>query len=197
MKTVNPIALAITVGLSILPLRAQAATDPKAAAAPAMPRPKPGPEMEKLKPMIGTWQVEELHEPGFMGPGGKGHGIGHVTLGPGGLSLQINYQSGSGHMKGFKGHGILAWDAEAKCYKQAWSDNMMPMIMTSTGNWDGADFVMNTEGTMMGKPFKSQDRFTGIGPGGFTLTTEMSMDGGPMKKVMTLVHRRSKAEARK
>ena len=57
---------------------------------------------------------------------------------------------------------------------------------------------MNSEGTMMGKPFKSRDTFSDFSKDGFTLTSEMSMDGAPMAKMMTLVHRHAaKAEAKK
>jgi hypothetical protein len=34
------------------------------------------------------------------------------------------------------------------------------------------------------------DHYTGISPKGFSLTTEVSYDGGPMTKLMTLVHTR-------
>ena len=132
-----------------------------------------------------------------MGPGGKGHGINHITYGPGGLSILIDYKSSAGYMKGFKGHGVLAWDGEAKMYKQAWTDNMAPMIMMSTGSWDGDKFIMNSEGTLMGKAMKGRDTFTGLGEDGFTMTSEMSMDGSPMAKFFTLVHKRAKAAEKK
>ena len=161
-------------------------------AAQAPPLPKPGPEMAKLQALAGTWHVEEVVEPGPMGPGGKGHGTATVTSGPGGLSLRIVYKSESpkGPMPGFSGEGLVAWDAESKAYKQAWTDNYSGTLMVSTGHWDGDVLVMDTEGTTGGKPFKSRDRFTAFSPKGFTITTEMSMDGGPWQKAMTLVHTR-------
>jgi len=129
-----------------------------------------------------------------MGPGGKGHGTAHVTSGPGGLSIRVVYASESpkGPMPGFKGEGLMAWDGEAGVYRQAWTDNYGAAVMVSTGRWEGEVLVMETEGKMMGKAFKSRDRFTGITPKGFTITTEMSMDGGPMQKAMALVHTRKK-----
>lgn len=143
--------------------------------------------------MVGTWHVEETIEASPMGPAGKGQGTGRVTLGPGGLSMMIDYRSVAGHMKGFQGLGVLAWDEASKSYKQAWVDNMMPMMLVGTGHWEGEKFIMESEGTMMGKPFKGRDEFTGFSKDGFTLTSFMSMDGSPMAKVMTLVHRHAKA----
>lgn len=195
MKILSSLVLCLALGPA--PLSAQGAKPEKPTAPPAMSMPKPGPEMARLQALVGTWNVEEIHEPGLMGPGGKGHGVAHTHLGPGGLSFMVDYKSSGGPMKAFHGHGVVAWDADTKQYKQAWVDNMAPTLMTSTGNWQGDNLVMDTVGTMMGKPFKSRDTFTGIGPNGFTITTEMSMGDEPMKKVMTLVHKRAKAEAKK
>jgi hypothetical protein len=191
-------SLLLTAGLALgaLSLAAQEGK-PEAKAAPAMPMPKPGPEMAKLKRMAGTWHVEESIEASPMGPAGHGHGTGKVVLGPGGLSLLIDYTSAAGHMKGYKGHGLVAWDGEAKAYKQAWADNMAPQLMLSSGNWDGDSLVMTAEGTMMGKPFKSRDTITFQKEGGYTIVTDFSLDGSPMAKMMTLVHTRLKAEAKK
>ncbi len=150
---------------------------------------KPGPEMARMKAMVGTWDVEEVIEASPMGPAGKGRGIGRVTLGPGGLSLMIDYQSKAGHMKGFHGNGVLAWDEPSQSYRQVWVDNMMAMLQVGKGRWEGDTFIMETEGTMMGKPYKSKDVFSDLGKDGFTLTSYMSLDGSPMAKTMTLKHR--------
>ncbi len=194
------LALTLALGLSLAAAPAPRQDKPDGKKAPpsmADMMPKPGPEMAKLKGLMGTWNVDETMETSPMGPGGKGHGVGHVTAGPGGLSVLIDYRSIGGHMKGFKGHGVMAWDADAKMYKQSWTDNMAPTLMMSTGNWDGDKLIMNTEGTLMGKPFKGRDTFSDFTKDGFTLTSDMSMDGSPMAKAMTLVHRHPKpAEAK-
>ena len=174
--------------LSTLALCAQA---PAPAAAPAakpaaFEMPKPGPEMDKLQPLVGSFRVDEHHEASAMGPAGLSSGFSHVSEGPGGLSLIIDYTTLVGPMRGMKGHGIIAWDAEAKAYKQAWTDSMGPMIVMSTGAWEGDTLVMNSGGTLMGKAYKERDTFSGMGPEGFTLTIEMSMDGAPFQKVVTL-----------
>jgi len=179
---------ASVLAFSTLALVAQAPA-PAAAPAPkpaAFEMPKPGPEMDKLKPLIGSFRVDERHEASSMGPAGLSSGFSHVKEGPGGLSLLIDYTTLVGPMRGMKGHGILVWDGEAKAYKQAWTDSMAPMMVMSTGAWEGDTLVMNSEGTMMGKAYKERDTFSGMGPEGFTLTIEMSMDGGPFQKMLTL-----------
>lgn len=190
------LTLYLTLGLAFAaaPLSAQdKADEKKAPPTMASMMNKPGPEAAKLKSLVGTWNVEETVEESPMGPAGKGHAVNHVTLGPGGMSIIIDYRSTRGHMKGYRALGVLAWDGEAKAYKQVWTDNMMPMLGISTGAWEGDKLVMNSEGTMMGKPFKGRDTLTGIGTDTFTLTSEMSMDGSPMAKMMTLAHKRAKA----
>ena len=186
--------LALGLALVAVPLPAQEKADDKKAPQPTMAEmmPKPGPEATRLKGMVGTWNVEETMEANPMGPAGKGHGVSRITAGPGGLSIIIDYRSVSGHMKGYRGHGVMAWDAEAKAYKQVWTDNMAQMIMISTGRWEGDNLIMNSGGTMMGKPFKAQDTMSGLGTDTMTMVTEMSMDSSPMAKVMALVHKRIK-----
>lgn len=191
--------LALGLSLAAVPLAAQGKADDKKAPPTSMAAmmPKPGPEMAKIKSMVGTWKVEETMETSPMGPGGKGGGVSRVSSGPGGLSIIIDYRSTSGHMKGYRGHGVVAWDAEAKAYKQVWTDNMSQMIMLSTGSLEGDKLILNSEGTMMGKPFKSRDTMSGMGTDALTMVTEMSMDGSPMAKVMTLVQTRVKATEEK
>lgn len=188
--------LILALGLCAFGLAAQDAAQAPAAPMKFAPT-KPGPEMAKLQPFVGTWSVEEIHEASPFGPAGKGRGMGHVTEGPGGLSLDIDYRSTAGFMKGYHGHAILGWDGESKSYKQTWIDNYAPMVMNATGSWDGDHFVTLTEGTMMGKPFKARDTFTIDGKKGFTIVSEMSMGDAPMQKMMTLVHRHMAVKASK
>lgn len=192
------VTIALALGLSLAAAPHQDAKDAqKAPPTLAAMMPKPGPEMKKLLAMVGTWNVESITVDSPMGPGGKGRGISHVTAGPGSLSILIDYRATSGHMKGYKGYGVVAWDAESKSYKQAWTDNMVPMVMISTGQWEEPNLVMRTESSLMGKPFKGRDTLSGIGTDTFVLVSDMSLDGSPMTKVMTLVHTRAKAGEKK
>lgn len=195
MRLTLSLALGLALAATPLPVQDKAAEKAAQKVPPTMVEmmPKPGPEMAKIKAMVGAWNVEETIETSPMGPGGKGHGVSRVTSGPGGLSILIDYHSTGGHMKGYRAHGVIAWDAEAKAYKQIWADNMAPMIMVSSGAWEGDNLIIKSEGTLMGKPFKGRDTMSGLGTDTMTLVSEMSLDGSPMAKVMTLVHKRVKA----
>ena len=183
--------LASALVLSSFALAAQQPAAPAAPAAPAkMEAPKPGPEMAKLQPFIGSFRVDEHYEAGPWGPASVGAGFNHITAGPGGFSILIDYTTLSGVMHGMKGHGVLGWDDGAKTYRQIWTDSMGPVIAESTGAWEGDTLVLRTEGTMMGKPYKEEDVFSNITADGFTLTASYSFEGGPMAKMMTLNHHR-------
>ena len=185
--------LVAILGLSALALLAQ---DPGAtpAAPPKWEVPKPGPEMAKLKLLMGSFSVEERHPAGAMGPAGGGKGVCHTTMGPGGFTLVIDYTATTGVMKGMKGHGLLGWDAEVKAYKQFWTDSNGPMMVQSMGDWDGDRLVMKSEGTMMGKAYKEQDVYSDITAKGFKLDIQMSMGDVPMQSVMTLTYHRMAAK---
>lgn len=175
---------ALALGLCALGLTAQDMPAP----------PKPGPEIAKLKDMVGSFSVAEHHDAGAMGPAGGGKGIAHTVMGPGGYTMLIDYKATTGAMKGMKGHGLIGWDAEAKTYKQFWTDSMGPVMVQSTGDWDGDKLVMKSEGTMMGKGYKEQDIYSDITAKGFKLEIQMSFDGSPMASMMTLTYTRMAAK---
>ena len=133
-----------------------------------MEMPKPAPEMESFKWMVGKWRVIETHEPGPMGPGGAGAGTMTVTLGPGGFSHIMHYES-NGPMGKFTGHGISAWDADKKKFVGSWTDSMTPGLMMSECSVEGKDMTCKSDGTMQGQ--------------------KMSMGDGPMQKMMTLEYK--------
>ncbi len=184
------LALASLLLVSPFTLSAQAPAPAASAPAPTVQEAaKPGPEMDRLKALVGSFRVDER----FSGPGapsGVGAGFSRVSEGPGGFTLLIDYTGLSGPNHGMKGHGVLGWDDGSKTYKQVWVDSMGPMMEVATGAWSGDTFVLTASGTMMGKPYQSRTTISAITADGFTITGEMSTDGGPMQKVIELTHHR-------
>lgn len=158
---------------------------------PAMEMPKPGPEMEKWKWIVGKWNVTETHEKSEWSPGGKGKGTSVIALGPGGLSQTVTYNSTS-PMGKFSGHGMIAWDPEAKVYRSAWTDSMTPGIMNMDCGEEGKDWVCSGESTMQGKKMAMRSRAIAPSPAGWTEVMEMSTDGGPYAKMITFEYKRAK-----
>ena len=157
--------------------------------------PKPSPEIQKLiKALAGTWSVSEKTEPSeFMPQGGSGSGTDTVKAGPGGNSLVRDYRS-KGPMGSFTGHSIIYWDPKRQVYGSVWCDSMSPEGCDgATGKWEGDDLVFNAEGEMMGKKIREKWAYTDIKPDSHTFYIDSSMDGGPMKRSLTITYTRKPA----
>jgi hypothetical protein len=153
-----------------------------------MEMPKPAPEMEKMKWMVGKWNVMETHEKSDWGPGGTGKGVSTVTLGPGGFSQIIDYTS-MGPMGKFVGHGITAWDPNTKTWRGSWTDSMTPGMMTMECKEEGKDLVCSGESMMEGKKMSMRSRAVNPNPAGWSEVMEMSMDGGPYQKMISFEYK--------
>ncbi len=156
---------------------------------------KPSAEIQKLiKTLAGTWSASEKMEPSESMPGGSGTGTDTAKAGPGGNSLVSDYRS-KGPMGSFAGHGIVYWDAKRQVYSSVWCDSMSPQgcEVGATGKWEGNDLVFNAEGEMMGKKFRSKQVYTDIKPDSYTFYIDSSMDGGPMKRFLTIAYTRKPA----
>jgi hypothetical protein len=148
--------------------------------------PKPAPELKHLTDLIGTWDVDETHEPSpWMPKAAKGKGVAVYTKGPGGLSVIIDYKSTAGPLPTFQGHGLMTWDPNQKVYKSAWTDVMTPNIVTAVGKQEAANYVYESESEMGGKKFRTREVISDITPKSFTSTT--TIEG---KTIMTLRFRR-------
>lgn len=185
--------LALVLGGAVLggSMQAQEPVEKSPMGGPSMEMPKPGPEMEKWKWMVGKWNVTETHEKSEWSPGGTGKGTMVVSLGPGGFSHMSAYNS-SGPAGKFAGHGMTAWDAEAKLYRSVWADSMTAGIMTMECREDGKDWVCSGETMMMGKKCTMRSRAVAPGPAGWTEVMESSTEAAPYVKMMTLEYKKAK-----
>lgn len=156
---------------------------PTAPAGPAMP--KPAPEMKELRALVGSWTTDEKYDPSpMMASGGTGSGTTTVRLSPGGFSVLLDIRSKSA-MGAFSGHGVMAWDPNAKAYKFAWVDSMTPGMVVETGHKEGESLVFTGEAYMEGKKMAVKDVMSDFTPTSYTLTSYMN-DGSGEKKVMTI-----------
>ena len=117
--------------------------DKKAAAA-AMQMPTPGPEMDRLKFLVGNWDMnaEYLKSP-MMPAGGKETGIYKAQLGPGGYSVIADFDV-DGPMGKEIGHEIFSWDPKQKVYIVFLVGNF-PGTVTGTSHWEGENLVLETQ----------------------------------------------------
>jgi hypothetical protein len=118
---------------------ATAASTASAMQAPAMP--KPGPEHERLKADVGTWDavVEMAEAPNA--PMSSSKGLEKSTL-LGGMWLITDFETDLGGMP-FRGHGITGWDAAKKKYVGSWVDSMAASIGMGESTWDAASKTLS------------------------------------------------------
>ena len=166
---------------------------------------KQAPEMAKLEKLLaGRWTLEMRFEampemgPEAQGGSGKGHEV--VKMGPAGNSLISDLHSRS-HMGPFSGHGVMWWDAKAGAYRSVWCDSETPACEASgTGTWEGDDLVFTVETAFPGSDqkmmkIKMREIYRDFKPGSFTFAIDSSIEGGPMKNMMTVHYTRAAAKA--
>ncbi len=143
------------------------------------PEIKAGPEHEKLKESVGTWEAT------VKSMGNESKGTLQCKMGLNGIWMLEHFKSDFGGMP-FEGHGATTYDPAKKKYVNVWIDSMVTSPMISEGTYDKASKTMTLVGNMPtpdGKSMKvtmttvSKDADTklftlkGAGPDG----TEMEM----------------------
>lgn len=107
----------------------------------AEPAAKPGPEMEKLKFLLGTWTYTETYEKTPLYPnGGQNTGTYISKLGPGGFSIVNDFHS-EGPVGDFQGLDIITWDPAVQSYKSYIFPNDAPSVFIRTGHWEGETLI--------------------------------------------------------
>jgi hypothetical protein len=154
------VALAV-LGRSVV--RAQQSSADKTAAAPAaMQEPKPGPEMDRLKFLIGTWDVQgEYLKTPLTGEGGKQTGWYKAQLGPGGFSIIADFEDESPLGKEI-GHELFAWDASSSVYTTATVGNF-PGMVAGKAKWEGENLVTELDFNMGGGVIHNRAVYSHIG----------------------------------
>jgi hypothetical protein len=115
------------------------------AAKPAEAAPQPGPEMDKLKFLLGTWNVEAEYAKSPMIPqGGRAPGWYKAQLGPGGFSIVADFEANGPFGKEI-GHQVLSWDPKQKSYTTVTVGNSFPGVVVGHARWDGDNLVTESE----------------------------------------------------
>jgi hypothetical protein len=132
--------LPLTFAALLLTSRTQQSKD-KSAVPPELQIPKPGPEMEKLKFLIGTWETKGGYEKSPMFPaGGEQIGWYKAQLGPGGFSILADFEA-DGPLGKEIGHEIITWDPKQNVYTTIVVGNAFPGANIGTSKWEGAELV--------------------------------------------------------
>ena len=173
---------------------------PAKKAAPPDMTAKQSAEMAKLTKMfVGTWMADEKFEAiPEMGPesvAGTGKGMETVKAGPAGNSLVSDFKAKS-TMGPFSGHGVIWWDSKAGAYRSLWCDSETPDSCDAgaTGKWEGNNLVFTVSAEMPGPKgkvtFKMRQVYSEMKPASFTFYIDASINGGAMKRAMTLKYKK-------
>jgi hypothetical protein len=115
--------------------------------------PKPGPEMDRIKFLIGRWNTDSEYEKTPMIPeGGKSMGWYEARLGPGGFSVIADFEE-NGPLGPEIGQEVISWDPKQGAYTVVTVGNAFPGTVIGKSRWEGDklvtehDFVRN--GTTM------------------------------------------------
>jgi hypothetical protein len=152
--------------------------------------PKPAPEIVNVLRTIGTWSATIKNEPSEWNPSGStDKGTMVMSKGPGGLSVIQDFRS-KGPMGPYQGHAIIYWDTVANKQSSVWCDNISGCVFGVT-KMDG-DKKWSTEMVQefQGKKMKMVSHGTILDDNTMHEEFAQSIDGGPMKKIMTMDYKR-------
>jgi hypothetical protein len=156
--------------------------DKKQPAEAAMQIPKPGPEMERLKFLIGSWDWNAEYEKTPMTPqGGKTNGWYKAQLGPGGFSIIADF-SENGPLGEEIGHEVLAWDPKQNTYTSVIVGNF-PGAVIGKSHWDGENLVTETEFTANGVTMHLRSMYTDIKDKSTRMEESSQVGDGPIQVI--------------
>jgi hypothetical protein len=160
-------------------VRAQQSSADKTAAAPAaMQAPTPGPEMDRLKFLIGTWDVQgEYLKTPLTGEGGKQTGWYKAQLGPGGFSIIADFEDESPLGKEI-GHELFAWDPATSGYTTATVGNF-PGLIVGKAQWEGDNFVTQLDFNMGGAVIHNRAVYSHVDEKTFHIEESYRMGDAP------------------
>jgi hypothetical protein len=160
-KAFHNFALLILVAVVLLATAAarQSSTDKKSEAT-TTKAPIPGPEMDRLKFLVGTWDTIGGYEKSSMFPeGGKQLGWYKARLGPGGFSIIAEFEA-EGPLGKEIGHQVIAWDPKQNAYQVVTAGNAFPGVIIGTSQWEGSSLVTRWDLNLDENMFHSRSTYS-------------------------------------
>ena len=163
-----------------------------AAQEPAKP-PQPSPEHKKLGVFAGTWSDEAVMKAGPFGPGGKINLKETCAWFTGGFSL-VCHTEATGYLGQVKTLTVLTYDPEEKNYALH-EFNSVGWSGAAKGTVDGDTWTFDGESKIGGRMVKTRSTIKMSAPDSALMTSEVSVEGGPMTLLMELKGTRLKQNA--
>ena len=141
---------------------AQESSEQKKPATQEMKAPKPGPEMERIKFLIGHWNLDSEYEKTPMIPdGGKSTGWYEARLGPGGFSVIADFEE-NGPLGPEIGHEVISWDPKQEAYTVVTVGNAFPGAVIGKSRWVGDKLVTEHDFTEGGTTMHLRSEYSDI-----------------------------------
>ncbi len=165
---------------------------------PAIRFAEPAPEIRKLTPLLGSWNLEERwSEPtrfkrgayeGEPGPGGSG--VLTVRPGPGNFSLVGDYDARNpmGHVTAVL---VLSWDPNRRLYELEEIHSAFPGVLRLTGRFEKGDLVFRGQDARAGRARSVRLVWIGLGQDSWNSSASESGAGGRMEPVVETALTRS------
>jgi hypothetical protein len=146
--------------------------------------PQPSPEHKKLAAFVGTWKDEAEMKPGPFGPGGRMSLTETCEWFIGGFSIVCHTET-LRIRDNLKTLTVLTYEPGEKVYR-LYEFNSVGWRSEARGTVDGDTWTFDGESKMGGKLIKSRSTIKLSSPDSATMTSEMSVEGGPMTLFMEL-----------
>ena len=150
------------------------------------PSAKPGPELQRLKKLVGTWDAT------VKTAQGESKGTMVYKMDMGGLWLVSNFKADFGGQP-FQGKGIDGYDPLKKKYVSVWVDSMSPTLLLFEGTFDksGKVFTQLGEGPGMdGKMTKFKSVSEMKDPDTMVFTMSSPDQNGKDQTMLTITYKR-------
>jgi hypothetical protein len=161
-RAMKIVAIVIFAPALVLMARAQESSDQKKPPTQEMKAPKPGPEMERIKFLVGRWSTDSEYEKSPMIPeGGKSTGWYEARLGPGGFSIIADFEE-NGPLGPEIGHEVISWDPKQEAYTVVTVGNAFPGAVIGKSRWEGDKLVIQHDFTESGTTMHLRSEYSDI-----------------------------------
>jgi len=148
----------------------------------AQEMPKPGPEMDRLKFLVGSFSLNGEYLKSSMIPqGGKSAGWYKGQLGPAGFSVIADFES-DGPLGKEIGHQVFTWDPKQSAYTVVTVGNF-PGAIIGKAHWEGENLITESEFEFGGTKMSNRAIYSKVQDKSIHIEESSRMGDSPMEPI--------------